>query len=459
MPVRTRSSRLRLSAKRVGDMEAATSDEDGAEEIVGAKKQSIKQRETSRKSDKEVPALPESALGEVSDILIWRRPILTMKLFCSKMLSVLLKLLKAIQRSSYFRTGVLMLVCILFALRTMRPVYFSMMSYYVAFATWWLSLGVLSSIGFGTGLHTGFLYLFPHVFSAIFAAESCGSTSFDSFSDMWWSNHEMKCADVVGNSEAYTFWSLAFIHVLPPFWIWGIGTAFGEIPPYSASYLAAKEGKKNEEFLKEIEDIRNEGPEGQQKSSVQATMDALKTWMIDFMEWGGFWGLFLMAAWPNAAFDLCGMACGQMLMPFPKFITALILGKGLVKTSMQALLIICVAQGPDRNRFLAMVRWAASQVGLGERFDAMILSATKNFANAASGSSVVGESAIGRMDMFAHAKWIAKTFFKIFVLGFTIYFIVSSLIHPLAQSEFLRIERKKKASRDQRKTGRGRKNS
>ena len=31
------------------------------------------------------------------------------------------------------------------------------------FVAWWLGLGVLSSIGLGTGMHSGLLFLFPHM--------------------------------------------------------------------------------------------------------------------------------------------------------------------------------------------------------------------------------------------------------------------------------------------------------
>jgi hypothetical protein len=42
-----------------------------------------------------------------------------------------------------------------------------------AFAAWWLALGVASSIGFGAGLHTGLLFLVPHVAKA--RARRCAS--------------------------------------------------------------------------------------------------------------------------------------------------------------------------------------------------------------------------------------------------------------------------------------------
>ena len=34
---------------------------------------------------------------------------------------------------------------------------------YLMEAAWWILLGVLSSVGFGTGLHSGIMFLFPHL--------------------------------------------------------------------------------------------------------------------------------------------------------------------------------------------------------------------------------------------------------------------------------------------------------
>jgi hypothetical protein len=33
--------------------------------------------------------------------------------------------------------------------------------------------------------------------------------------------------------------------------------------------------------------------------------------MMSFIKERGFVGIFLLASWPNAAFDLCGMCCGE----------------------------------------------------------------------------------------------------------------------------------------------------
>lgn len=34
---------------------------------------------------------------------------------------------------------------------------------WTSYAVWWIGLGILSSIGLGTGMHSGLLFLFPHM--------------------------------------------------------------------------------------------------------------------------------------------------------------------------------------------------------------------------------------------------------------------------------------------------------
>merc|ERR1711976_675659 len=45
---------------------------------------------------------------------------------------------------------------------------------------YWIILGVLSSVGLGTGLHTFLLYLGPFIARVTLAAYECGSTDFPS---------------------------------------------------------------------------------------------------------------------------------------------------------------------------------------------------------------------------------------------------------------------------------------
>lgn len=46
------------------------------------------------------------------------------------------------------------------------------------FVVYWVGLGVLSSVGLGTGLHTFLLYLGPHIASVTLAAYECNSLDF-----------------------------------------------------------------------------------------------------------------------------------------------------------------------------------------------------------------------------------------------------------------------------------------
>ena len=51
-------------------------------------------------------------------------------------------------------------------------------------------------------------------------------------------------------------------------------------------------------------------------------------------------GILLLASWPNAAFDLCGICCGAFKMPFWEFFGATLIGKGGVKVNGQ----VCVRE-------------------------------------------------------------------------------------------------------------------
>ena len=73
------------------------------------------------------------------------------------------------------------------------------------------------------------------------------------------------------------------------------------------------------------------------------------TWMAPLS------GIFLLASWPNAAFDMCGMACGWLEMPFWTFFGATLLGKGVVKVTFQTLGCIVVFRPETWKSFLALL--------------------------------------------------------------------------------------------------------
>ena len=60
-------------------------------------------------------------------------------------------------------------------------------------------------------------------------------------------------------------------------------------------------------------------------------LGAMQAWMLGIIRKHGFLGILLLAAWPNAAFDLCGICCGHFQMPFWQFFGATFIGKALIK--------------------------------------------------------------------------------------------------------------------------------
>jgi len=211
----------------------------------------------------------------------------------------------------------------------------------VQFFTWWFGLGVLSSVGLGSGMHSGLLFLFPHILRVVQCATAdtgCG-TAFESNTDIFvFVNPEpFECpagTAMPGNAGKVTFLMLLF-KTIPECLIWGAGTAAGEIPPYWLSYAASVAGTKDDDFA-EIEELMAQG-ESEASTSTWNLITRMQVWMITFLKESGWWGVFLMSAWPNAAFDLVGICCGHFQMPFWTFLSATTAGKAGVKASCQCI--------------------------------------------------------------------------------------------------------------------------
>ena len=138
---------------------------------------------------------------------------------------------------------------------------------------YWLGLGVMSSIGLGTGLHTGALYLAPHVL------------------------------------QASTTWS-----ALPAAISWGIGSGLGELPPY---WICRSSRQNPPETLKRLLD-----------TSFGRTTERL------VRHWGGL-AILPMACWPNATFDACGIVSGYLGVPVGTFVISTVTGKAFIKAPIQ----------------------------------------------------------------------------------------------------------------------------
>jgi hypothetical protein len=104
------------------------------------------------------------------------------------------------------------------------------------FAFWWIGLGVASSIGLGTGLHTFVLYLGPHIAKVALAASACNYIP-EHLPSRWNFEYFKKCPEYQG-TPTITFSHVYGAVILEAF-LWGAGTALGELPPY----FVARAGK------------------------------------------------------------------------------------------------------------------------------------------------------------------------------------------------------------------------
>ena len=217
----------------------------------------------------------------------------------------------------------------------------------VQYFVWWVGLGILSSIGLGSGLQSGVLFLFPHIIKVCLAAQSCKTLDFESYSDMWFRSPPslFKCPVSSPTEQAVdalvqqpvTLFGMWQKIILACF-LQSAGTAIGEIPPYwmtKAARLAAIESGASS---------GSDVPEELEANSRYNIINRGKAWMIWFLRVHGFWGVLLMASFPNVAFDLCGICCGHFLMPFMTFFTATFIGKAIIRNSYQSIVYVLLCR-------------------------------------------------------------------------------------------------------------------
>lgn len=240
--------------------------------------------------------------------------------------------------------------------------------FWIQYVTWWIGLGILSSIGLGSGLQTGVLFLFPHIMRVCITAQTCKSVNFHSFGAIWFHSAEshnlFKCYEEPSpNQPPPSYFSMSlcsswlltarrclvacFDSKLPPINWYNIssdtsqcsklGTAIGEIPPYwmtRAARQAAIDAGEKVEVPEELETNSQYGLVNRLKGLfyLHFISDNFQAKLISFLRSHGFLGVLLMASWPNFAFDLCGICCGHFMMPFWTFFGATFLGGYVTST-------------------------------------------------------------------------------------------------------------------------------
>ena len=171
----------------------------------------------------------------------------------------------------------------------------------------WFLLGILSSIGFGTGMQTGVLFVFPEII-AEFKRNS-----------IYFENNL--------NSNIY----YSFMMCLPMVLIWGIGTAFGELPPY---FIARKINYKDSNALDKMYSLLGDNSETLKRNVNNTVEKFRKNKNYSFIT------ILCLSSWPNAMFDICGIASGLVKLKIDEFLIPTIIGKAFIKTPIQLIFIL-----------------------------------------------------------------------------------------------------------------------
>ncbi|KAJ4956838.1 hypothetical protein NE237_013621 [Protea cynaroides] len=218
---------------------------------------------------------------------------------------------------------------------------------YFQFGLWWVALGVASSIGLGSGLHTFVLYLGPHIALFTIKAMQCGridlkTAPYDTIqlkrSPSWL---QKDCSEYGPPVFASLHGSrVPLSSILPQVQLeailWGVGTALGELPPYFISRAAQASGSR----VDAMEDLSSSSADN--GGVIANHLNQIKRWLLSHAQHLNFFTILLLASVPNPLFDLAGIMCGQFGIPFWEFFFATVIGKAIIKTHIQTIFIISV---------------------------------------------------------------------------------------------------------------------
>ncbi|KAL4438738.1 hypothetical protein ABPG74_013411 [Tetrahymena malaccensis] len=196
------------------------------------------------------------------------------------------------------------------------------------FMAYWIILGVASSIGLGTGLHTFVLYLGPRIANITIRAYQCNALP--EFVPSKWDQtyHFNHCPE---NVERPVQFLDILLSVQFEAFLWGLGTALGELPPYFIAKAAAASKKKIEE-LEDVEAHKND----------KDLMSVAKRLIYNNLQKYAWITVLLCASIPNPLFDLAGISCGHFGVPFLTFFSAVAIGKSIIKVHIQMIFVIFI---------------------------------------------------------------------------------------------------------------------
>ncbi|XP_038533107.1 vacuole membrane protein 1 isoform X3 [Canis lupus dingo] len=191
---------------------------------------------------------------ERQNIVLWRQPLITLQYFSLEILVILKDWTSKLWHRQSIVVSFLLLLAVLTATyytEGAHQQYVQRIEKQFLLYAYWIGLGILSSVGLGTGLHTFLLYLGPHIASVTLAAYECNSVNFPEppYPD------QIICPDEDGIEGTISLWSI-ISKVRIEACMWGIGTAIGELPPYFMARAARLSGAEpDDEEYQEFEEM------------------------------------------------------------------------------------------------------------------------------------------------------------------------------------------------------------
>lgn len=373
--------------------------------------------------------------SEMESYVLWRRPIKTIYFFLLEL--ICLTIYYFTQMLAYRKTVIsallaVGLVVLSFNIEGAHQETLMFMHKKILWCLYWLGLGVASSIGLGTGLHTFLLYLGPFIAQVTLAAYECNSLDFPEPPYP----EKVVCPNTTESATATAISILSIMSkVRLESFMWGAGTAIGELPPYfmaRASVLSAQEDEDQDEELMEFEQLLETEKKGTKSISFG---DRMRLSIFKVIKKVGFMGILLCASIPNPLFDLAGITCGHFLVKFSTFFGATLIGKAIIKMHIQQLFIIFLFSEHHLNTVFQLF---AKLPFVGKTLQPLFMDWLNNeklkFRKAGDqGVSEPSESIL---------SWILG---KV-VLSMVLFFVVS-IVNSLAQRSYKRIYGAKKTSK------------
>ncbi|BFZ18459.1 hypothetical protein BsWGS_21500 [Bradybaena similaris] len=274
---------------------------------------------------------------EREKIVLWRRPVLTLQYFVYEtvaLTSVLANRLYRRKKTVALTALVLIVAYIIYRTEGPHQKVVQSIEKKLLWCAYWIGLGILSSVGLGTGLHTFLLYLGPHIAAVTLAAYECKSVNFP---EPPYPN-EIVCPEKQ-DTQHMSLWTIMSKVRLEAI-MWGAGTAIGELPPYFMARAARLSGVELEDDeFEEIEELLHDKTRHPEEMGF---LEKAKLSIHNLVQRVGFFGILACASIPNPLFDLAGITCGHFLIPFWTFFGATLIGKAIIKMHIQKLFVIFI---------------------------------------------------------------------------------------------------------------------